>query len=51
MHQTQLQKLIQRRPPQEAAARAPEMQQELQEAKAALRQELEEKIAAIRAGQ
>ncbi len=48
MVQSEIRQLIQRRPPQEAMARAQELQQNLQETKAALRQELEDKIAAVR---
>ena len=51
MHQTEIQKLIQRHPPQEVAVYAREMQNALQEAKAALRRELDDKIAAVRARQ
>jgi Spy/CpxP family protein refolding chaperone len=51
MHQTELRKLMQQLSPHEAAARAQELQHNLQEAKTALRKELDDKIAAIRAGQ
>jgi len=39
---------VQRRPPHEAVATAQELQEKFQEAKKALQQELEEKIAAVR---
>jgi Spy/CpxP family protein refolding chaperone len=48
MAQSEIRKVIQRRPPHEAAATVQALQQQLQEAKAALREELEGKIAAIR---
>ncbi len=49
MLQAEMRKLMQQRPPQEAVAAARELQEKFQEAKRALQQELEEKIAAIRA--
>lgn len=49
MLQAEIRTLIQRRPPQEAVATARELQEKFQETKTALQQELEEKIAAIRA--
>jgi hypothetical protein len=49
MLQAEIRQLIQRRPPQEAVATARELQEKFQEAKKALQQELEEKIAAVRA--
>ena len=51
MHQTELRKLMQQHSPHEAATRAQELQNDLQEAKTALRKELDDKIAAIRARQ
>lgn len=51
MVQSEIRRLMQRRPPPEAAAKARELQQELQESKTTLRQELEEKVAAIRSRQ
>ena len=48
MVQSEMRRLMERHPPQEAAAAAHELQKQLQEAKATLRQELEDKIAAIR---
>lgn len=51
MVQTEIRRLIQRRPPPEAAAQARDLQRELQETKTALRNELEEKIAAVRSRQ
>jgi hypothetical protein len=49
MLQAEIRTLVQRRPPQEAAATARELQEKFQETKKALQQELEEKIAAVRA--
>jgi len=40
--------LLQRRPPQEVAVAARELQENFQQAKKALQQELETKIAAVR---
>lgn len=51
MHQTEMQKLVQRHHPSEVPGKAQELQRQLQETKAALRQELEEKIAAVRSRQ
>jgi hypothetical protein len=48
MLQAELRRLVQRHPPQEAAATARELQEKFQEAKKTLQQELEEKIAAVR---
>jgi hypothetical protein len=48
MLQAEIRQLVQRRPPHEAVATAHELQEKLQEAKKALQQELEEKIAAVR---
>lgn len=48
MLQAEIRQLVQRRPPHEAVATAQELQEKLQEAKKALHQELEEKIAAVR---
>ena len=49
MMQSELSKLVQNHPPQEAAMAAHGLQEQLQEAKKALQQEMEEKIAAVRA--
>lgn len=49
MMQSELSKLAQSRPPQEVAMAAQGLQEQLQEAKKALQQEMEEKIAAVRA--
>lgn len=48
MMQSEIRKLVQRRPPHEAAAAVQDLQKQLQETKAALREELEGKIAAVR---
>jgi hypothetical protein len=48
MLQAEVRQLVQRRPPHEAVATAQELQEKFQEAKKALQQELEEKIAAVR---
>lgn len=48
MLQAEIRRLMQRRPPQEAVVTAQELQKQFQETKTALRQELEEKIAAVR---
>ena len=48
MMQAEMAQLIQRRPPQEAAAAAHEMREQLQQTKKALQEELEAKIAAVR---
>ena len=48
MLQAEIRQLVQRRPPHEAATTAHELQEKFQEAKKALQQELEEKIAAVR---
>jgi Spy/CpxP family protein refolding chaperone len=48
MLQAEIRTLMQRRPPQEAAATARELQEKFQETKKALQQELEGKIAAVR---
>jgi Spy/CpxP family protein refolding chaperone len=49
MLQADIRRLVQRHPPHEAAAAAKELQEKFQEARKALQQELEEKIAMIRA--
>jgi hypothetical protein len=49
MMQAEMRQLVQRHPPHEAAAVAKEIQEKFHEAKKALQQELEEKIAAVRA--
>ncbi len=51
MMQSEMRQLLERYPPPEAAARAQESQQQLQEAKTTLRQELEDKIVAVRSRQ
>ena len=51
MMQSEMRQLRERDPPPEAAARAQELPQQLQEAKTTLRQELEDKIAAVRSRQ
>ncbi len=51
MLQAEVRKLAQRHPPHEVAAAVQDLQKQLQEVKAALRQELEDKIAAIRSRQ
>ncbi|MGQ4809809.1 hypothetical protein NKDENANG_03244 [Candidatus Entotheonellaceae bacterium PAL068K] len=51
MIQSETRRLPDRYPPPEIAAKAQELQQQLQEAKTNLRQELEDKVAAIRAQQ
>jgi Spy/CpxP family protein refolding chaperone len=51
MMQAEIRKLVQRHAPQEAAAAARQLQEQFQEAKKALLQEVEEKIAAIRTSQ
>lgn len=48
MMQADLRQLVQRRPPQEAAAAAHELREKLQQTKKALQEELEAKIAAVR---
>jgi hypothetical protein len=48
MLQAEIRQLVQRRPPPEAMATAQELQEKFQEARKALQQELEEKIAAVR---
>lgn len=48
MHQAEVRQLAQQRPPHEVAAAVQELQKQLQETKAALRQELEDKIATVR---
>ncbi|MDH3604086.1 MAG: hypothetical protein OEU26_31140 [Candidatus Tectomicrobia bacterium] len=48
MLQSELRKLIQNRPPQEAAMAAHGLQEQFQETKKSLQQEMEEKIAAVR---
>jgi hypothetical protein len=48
MLQAEIRRLVQRQPPPEAAATARELQEKFQDAKKALQQELEEKIAAVR---
>ncbi|MGE3539519.1 MAG: hypothetical protein AB7N91_19080 [Candidatus Tectimicrobiota bacterium] len=49
MMQADIARLMQRRPPEEAAAAAQELRAQLQQAKKALQEELEAKIAAVRA--
>jgi Spy/CpxP family protein refolding chaperone len=49
MMQAEMRQLVQRHPSHEAAAAAKEMQEKFHETKKALQQELEEKIAAVRA--
>ena len=49
MLQSEIRALVQRRPPQEAVVTARELQEKFQETKKALQQELEEKIATVRA--
>jgi hypothetical protein len=51
MLQAEIRKLVQRHAPQEAAVAARQLQEQFQEAKRALLQEVEEKIAAIRTSQ
>jgi len=48
MMQAEIRQLLQRRPPQEVAVAARELQENFQQAKKALQQELETKIAAVR---
>ena len=48
MMQSELRQLIQRRPPQEAMAAAHELREKFQQARKALQEELEAKIAAVR---
>jgi hypothetical protein len=49
MLQAEIRQLMHRRPPPEAAAAARELQEKFQQAKKALQEELEAKIAAVRA--
>jgi Spy/CpxP family protein refolding chaperone len=49
MMQAEIRQLVQRHPPQEAAVAAREIQEKFHQSKKALQQELEEKIAAVRA--
>jgi hypothetical protein len=49
MMQSEIRQLMQRRPPQEVVGAARELQENFQQAKKALQQELETKIAAVRA--
>ncbi len=51
MMQSEIRQMMQRHHPQEAAVAAQGLQEQFQETKRALQQELEDKIAAIRAGQ
>jgi Spy/CpxP family protein refolding chaperone len=51
MVQAELRRLVQQHAPHEAAAAAQEVQKQLQQTKAELRQELEAKIAAVRSRQ
>ena len=51
MMQSEIRQMMQRHPPQEVAVAAQGLQEQFQETKRALQQELEDKIAAIRAGQ
>ena len=48
MMQSEIRQLVQRRPPQEAMAAAQELREKFQQAKKALQEELEAKIAAAR---
>ena len=48
MMQSEIRQFVQRRPPQEAMAAAHELREKLQQAKKALQEELEAKIAAVR---
>lgn len=50
MMQSEIRQLVQRRPPQEAVAVVRELQENFQQTKKALQQELETKIAALRTG-
>ncbi len=50
MMQSEIQKLIQYRPPQEAAMGAHQLQEQFLETKKALQQEAEDKVAEIRSG-
>jgi MoxR-like ATPase len=50
MMQSEIRQLVQRRPPQEAVAVVRELQENFQQTKKALQQELETKIAAVRTG-
>jgi hypothetical protein len=49
MMQAEIRQLVQRHPPPEAAMAAKELQEKFQQTKKALQQEMEEKIAAVRA--
>lgn len=49
MMQSEIRQFVQRRPPQEAMAAAQELREKFQQAKKALQEELETKIAAVRA--
>ena len=51
MMQSEIRSLVRNRPPQEVAARAHQLQEQFQETKKALQNEMEEKIAAVRSGQ
>ncbi len=51
MMQSEMRRLPERYPPPEIGAKARELQQQLQETKTTLRQELADKVVAIRAGQ
>lgn len=51
MMQSEIRQMMQRHQPQEVAVAAQGLQEQFQETKRALQQELEDKIAAIRAGQ
>lgn len=48
MMQSEIRQFVQRRPPQEAMAAAHELREKFQQAKKALQEELEAKIAAVR---
>lgn len=48
MMQAEIRQMVQRRPPQEAAAAARELQEQFHQARKALQEELEAKIAAVR---
>ena len=48
MMQAEVRRLVRERPPQEAAAKVPELQAQFQESKKTLQAELEAKVAALR---
>ena len=51
MVQSEIRSLLRNRPPQEAAVTARQLQEQFQDTKKALQQEMEEKIAAVRSAQ